>query len=327
MEKKNPKISVIVPVYNVEQYLCRCIDSILAQTFTDFELLLIDDGSRDRSGEICDKYARKDERVRVFHKENGGVCLARNLGLEKAKGEWISFVDGDDFLDCDYYCNFLSFHDASDLVFTGFQIIESDKKKIVSEKYCQYNRKNNNISNLLSYPFMSYTPWGIFIKSQIIQCNKVRFDPNLKVGEDTNFIYTIMALSTRISLLPIIGYNYISNRNIFLDKYYMNVETYASHISTILGTLFVFEDKWGIKAYNVEMFLKEIFFNLLFNYLSKCTYSSYKRNLVYFKLKGLYSFFPENISKYRYLIIRVSLKNCCIGFMLMLIYKYIKNES
>ena len=71
MEKKNPKISVIVPVYNVEQYLCRCVDSILAQTFPDFELLLIDDGSKDRSGEICDEYAQKDDRVRVFHKENG----------------------------------------------------------------------------------------------------------------------------------------------------------------------------------------------------------------------------------------------------------------
>ena len=75
----NPKISVIVPVYNVEKYLRRCIDSILAQAFTDFELLLIDDGSKDKSGEICDEYAVKDKRVRVFHKENGGVSSARNL--------------------------------------------------------------------------------------------------------------------------------------------------------------------------------------------------------------------------------------------------------
>lgn len=98
MENKNPKISVIVPVYNVEKYLRRCIDSILAQTFTDFELLLIDDGSKDSSGEICDEYARNDERVRVFHKENGGVSSARNLGLDNAKGEWVSFVDADDII-------------------------------------------------------------------------------------------------------------------------------------------------------------------------------------------------------------------------------------
>lgn len=114
----NPKISVIVPVYNVEKYLRRCIDSILAQTFTDFELLLIDDGSKDNSRDLCDGYAMKDERVRVFHKKNGGVSSARNLGLDNAKGEWVSFVDADDYLDNCYYSNFLSFHDISDIVFT-----------------------------------------------------------------------------------------------------------------------------------------------------------------------------------------------------------------
>ena len=91
-------ISVIVPVYNTEKYLHRCVDSILAQTFTDFELLLIDDGSTDSSGAICDEYAQKDSRVRVFHKENGGVSSARNLGLDKAKGKWVTFVDSDDWI-------------------------------------------------------------------------------------------------------------------------------------------------------------------------------------------------------------------------------------
>lgn len=94
-----PKVSIIVPVYNVEAYLHRCIDSILAQTFTDWELLLIDDGSPDRSGEICDEYALKDKRIRVFHKKNGGVSSARNFGLNNACGDWTTFVDSDDFLD------------------------------------------------------------------------------------------------------------------------------------------------------------------------------------------------------------------------------------
>lgn len=83
----NPKISVIVPVYNAESTIRRCVDSILAQTFTDFECLLIDDGSKDRSGEICDEYAEKDSRVMAFHKENGGVSSARNLGLDNARGD------------------------------------------------------------------------------------------------------------------------------------------------------------------------------------------------------------------------------------------------
>lgn len=93
-----PKISVIVPVYKAEKYIRRCVDSILAQTFTDFELLLVDDGSPDNSGAICDEYAAKDSRIKVFHKENGGVSSARNLGLDNASGEWITFVDADDWI-------------------------------------------------------------------------------------------------------------------------------------------------------------------------------------------------------------------------------------
>ena len=91
-----PKISVIVPVYNTEQYLPRCIDSILSQYFTDFELLLIDDGSKDNSGNICDEYATQDSRIRVFHKVNGGATSARLLGVKKSIGEFICFVDSDD---------------------------------------------------------------------------------------------------------------------------------------------------------------------------------------------------------------------------------------
>lgn len=97
----NPKISVIVPVYKAEKYLHKCVDSILAQTFTDFEVLLVDDGSPDRCGEICDEYVAKDSRVRVFHQENGGVTSARRLGVENALGEWINFVDSDDTIPLD----------------------------------------------------------------------------------------------------------------------------------------------------------------------------------------------------------------------------------
>ena len=92
-----PKISVIVPVYNVEKYLTECVESVLAQTFTDFELLLIDDGSKDSSGVICDEYAAKDNRIRVLHKENGGLSSARNVGIAMAMGEFVIFLDPDDY--------------------------------------------------------------------------------------------------------------------------------------------------------------------------------------------------------------------------------------
>ncbi len=96
---RNPKISVIVPVYNVEKYLARCIDSLLAQSFTDYELILVDDGATDSSGKICDDYAEKDPRIRVIHKENGGLSDARNKGTQEASGEYIIFIDSDDFIE------------------------------------------------------------------------------------------------------------------------------------------------------------------------------------------------------------------------------------
>lgn len=94
-----PKVSVIVPVYKAESYLCRCVDSLLAQTFLDFEILLIDDGSPDKSGEICDEYASRDKRIRVFHKPNGGVSSARQKGLDEARGEYVIHADPDDWVE------------------------------------------------------------------------------------------------------------------------------------------------------------------------------------------------------------------------------------
>lgn len=100
-----PVISVIVPIYNVEKYLPRCIESILNQSFKEFELILVDDGSSDNSGKICDIYAEKDERVKVIHKENGGVSSARNVGIKAVNGEYIGFVDPDDYIDREMYKN------------------------------------------------------------------------------------------------------------------------------------------------------------------------------------------------------------------------------
>lgn len=96
-----PEVSVVVPAYNIEKYLERCVESILAQTFADLEILLVDDGSKDQSGALCDVYAEKDCRIRVIHKANGGLSDARNAGTEKARGNWICYIDGDDFIDPD----------------------------------------------------------------------------------------------------------------------------------------------------------------------------------------------------------------------------------
>ena len=97
------KISVIVPVYNVEKFIKRCLDSIINQTTKDLEIILVNDGSTDNSGKICDEYAKLDNRITVIHKENGGISSARNIGLDVATGEWIAFVDSDDYIEKDMY--------------------------------------------------------------------------------------------------------------------------------------------------------------------------------------------------------------------------------
>lgn len=127
-----PKLSVIVPVYKVEKYIHKCVDSILNQTFTDFELILVDDGSPDNCGRICDEYAKKDSRVRVIHQENGGLSAARNTGIQNAKAEFITFVDSDDYIDADMYEYMLQYMKANnlDLLCSDTKQVRGDKVKI-----------------------------------------------------------------------------------------------------------------------------------------------------------------------------------------------------
>lgn len=125
------KLSIIVPVYKVEPYLRRCVDSILAQTFTDFELILVDDGSPDGCPAICDEYAEKDSRVKVIHKGNGGLSDARNAGLDVAQGEYIGFVDSDDLIKPDMYSNLIKLarETRADIVVCGIEVIDEDGNK------------------------------------------------------------------------------------------------------------------------------------------------------------------------------------------------------
>ena len=118
-------ISIIIPVYNVEKFLPQCIDSILAQTYKDFELILVDDGSPDGSPAICDSYAQRDERVRVIHQKNAGVSAARNNGIEHAKSEWISFVDSDDWVEPSYIEDFHLDEDDADMIVQGLEYYDN----------------------------------------------------------------------------------------------------------------------------------------------------------------------------------------------------------
>lgn len=199
-------ISVIVPIYNSENYLHRCIDSILIQSYTNFELLLIDDGSKDNSGCICEEYALKDSRVRVFHKENGGVSSARNLGLDNVNGEWVTFVDSDDWVSENYFSLFCN-NCLSDLVVCGYKI---DKK---SGPFIGYNQINTvegikeHLSKHLS-DVIYRCPWGKFFRNIIIKQNKLRFDERLTFAEDSLFVINYLLYIKSISFYQEAKYFY-----------------------------------------------------------------------------------------------------------------------
>lgn len=197
-----PQISVIVPIYNSDKYLRRCIDSILAQTYTNFELLLINDGSFDKSAAICDEYELRDSRVRVFHKENGGVSSARNLGVKEAKGEWIAFVDSDDWILETYIARYVSH-------------ISTESQILVATTMEKDVEPSDYIKGLL----MNTIAWGMPFKLYSISCfrdNEHMLVPReINIGEDLIANLSIAKVVDRIQ--------YVIN-----DGYCLNNENMAS---------------------------------------------------------------------------------------------------
>ena len=203
-----PKVSIIVPVYKAEKYLNRCIDSILAQTFTDWELLLIDDGSPDRSGDICDEYAKKDTRIRVFHKKNGGVSSARNLGLDYVQGEYVTFVDSDDWLLEKTLTLCSSNFGKYEIVRFSMVFIESlvgdNKRKLVlplSES------KNAIMQRILERNSLLAVCGGIY-KRELFSNQSIRFDPKLVMAEDWLVLCQLVNHCHSIIDLPDVCYCY-----------------------------------------------------------------------------------------------------------------------
>ncbi len=158
-------ISVIVPVYKVEKYLRRCVDSILNQSYTDFELLLIDDGSPDGCPQICDEYARLDNRVRVFHKPNGGLSDARNYGLDQISGDYVSFIDSDDYVGPDYLKILIELaekYDAS-VAAVAHVCVYNDETSFVSSRDDRYEIPNDKILRAVAQGQLIFSAWGKLI--------------------------------------------------------------------------------------------------------------------------------------------------------------------
>lgn len=186
-------ISVIIPVYNVEKYLPICIESVINQTYKNFEVIFIDDGSTDSSGALCDKYAEKDSRVRVIHKENAGVSAARNDGIEISTGELIYFLDADDWIDLCLFEEIIKIYKEKecDAVFFDY-VVEYTNKKIIEKSLILSDElvtNSSSIEYLTSYMKNGYM-WNAVYKASIIKNNRIRFKKNISLLEDNLFKFS-----------------------------------------------------------------------------------------------------------------------------------------
>ena len=202
-----PKISIIVPVYKVENYLHRCIDSILAQTFGDWELLLVDDGSPDRSGEICDEFAEKDNRVRVIHKENGGVSSARQKGQDEACGEYTIHVDPDDWVEPmmleELYRK--AKDDNADMVICDYYTNEGSQQYYIKQ---EPSKLDNNVVLYELFQQLHGSCWNKLVKRACYSGNAY-FPKDINCCEDLIWCIQVLKCNPKISYLGKAYYHYI----------------------------------------------------------------------------------------------------------------------
>lgn len=195
-------VSIIIPVYNAERTLCKCLDSILEQDFNNYEIILVNDGSKDSSLDICNEYGSKHHNISVINQNNTGVSSARNAGLDVAKGDWITFIDSDDYIEngffncLDTYNEDLIILNSKNLSLTGDM---SDS--LFSKKNKQLHNKNSITQFLSTYIDSSLyrAPWAKFYKKELIK--DIRFDTNMKIGEDSHFVFRYLCNIKTMSYL------------------------------------------------------------------------------------------------------------------------------
>jgi glycosyltransferase involved in cell wall biosynthesis len=233
---KQPLLSIIVPIYNVEEFLEECINSILIQEFKDYELILVDDGSPDGCGEICDDYAAKDSRIKVIHKTNGGLSSARNAGIDIAQGSYLSFIDSDDFISSDYYLGNMQY------------LLSHQEVDMLVAQVCHYDKVNNktgyNSAKLLSsrkgileYMFSAdyiASAWINIYRSEIFK--ELRF-PEGRIYED-GFVLPRIAEKINMLYLSNMGIYYyrhrdnsITNKKLVISSYKQQLDTYKKIIT------------------------------------------------------------------------------------------------
>lgn len=259
-------ISVIVPAYNVENVLHYCIDSILNQTYKDFELILVDDGSTDKSGKVCDEYTKKDFRVRVFHKENGGVSSARNFGIDNAKGEYICFIDSDDYVNEDYLESLIrtkNKYPESGNIWCCFTTVNSygrnpqNSNCIKSDKDCVEFDRSQIMT--LHEKWLDAGPVCKLYSKEVIVKNRIRFNESISLGEDLIFNFEYLdKTNDQIIVKNVSLYNYVQTSDESLStKYYPNLFEIYKHNNKIMWR---YIDSWGCDDEQKQSFYNSCFF-------------------------------------------------------------------
>lgn len=229
-----PLVSVVIPIYNVEKYLDRCVTSVVNQTYKNLEIILVDDGSPDNCPAMCDKWAKKDSRIKVIHKENAGAGLARNMGIDNSCGEYVLFVDSDDYIDSETVnkCVSTAQNDGSDIVMFGRTDVkingETEKKAILTDIFYY---KNEEVSEeILSGLFINKKGFGVGVCGKlfnldIIKKNCIRFHSERELlSEDAFFLIELFGHISSVSIVPENYYYYFQNENSFSRTFKKNLQ-------------------------------------------------------------------------------------------------------
>lgn len=279
-----PKISIIVPIYNVEKFLHRCIDSLINQTLKEIEIILVDDGSPDGSPQICDNYALQDSRIKVIHKKNEGLGLTRNAGINIATGEFIAFVDSDDWVDSKMYETLYNTAKQykCDTVFCSFQYYTINKqfipkKEVESITFFQTQQEIKGFMLDMVAPSPQYisdvkytmsTCKAIYLRNTINNKN-IRFLSERKVlSEDLFFNLSYLSYAQKICFLPEYFYNYTYNPQSLSHTYttskYVKYKAFFIELRSLLNTLFKQED-YNIHFWRLQLLYLRHNVNAIFN--------------------------------------------------------------
>lgn len=295
----NYAVSIVVPVYNAEKYLSKCIDSILNQTFKNFELILVNDGSKDNSLIICEDYKVSDRRIKVINKKNEGVSIARNIGINSAKGKYIMFIDSDDWIESNMVEKMYDAIQNSDIAVCGSKTVE--KNKIIDNTLYQSFTKEKNligkeIINLINR-VQHRCVWNKIYKISILKKNNIMFNEEIKCGEDSIFNFTYFKYINSIKIIPDSLYNY--NRIVTDSITLRYLPKRAKYENLMLQSLISLLSDYNILETNVELINNYQFEGIYQSLISinhpECPYSLLQR---YNHMKNLirkYTFYNQKI--------------------------------